>query len=58
VENDEIVFKIARVASWPVATVGSGITRGLSKVEKSLAEGGPLVTVGGPLANTQRKVKK
>jgi len=26
--------------------------------EQSLAEGGPLVTVGGPLAKTQIKVKK
>jgi len=32
--------------------------RGLSKEGQSLAEGGPLVTVAGPLANTQIKVMK
>jgi len=36
----------------------SGVTRGLSQEGQSLAEGGPLVTVEGPLAKTQKKVKK
>jgi len=35
----------------------SGVTRYLSQGE-SLAEEGPLVTIGDPLAKTQKKVKK
>jgi len=38
-------------------TPSSGANRGLSQGQ-SLAEGSPLVTVGGPLAKTQKKVKK
>jgi len=38
--------------------MSSGVTRGLSQRGKSLAEGGQLVIVGGPLAKTQKKVKK
>jgi len=36
----------------------SGVTRGLSQGGQSLAEGGPLVTVGGLLAKTQKNFKK
>jgi len=36
----------------------SGVTRSLSQGGQSLAEEGPLVTVGGPLDKTQKKVKK
>jgi len=36
----------------------SGVTRGLGQEGKSSAEGGPLLTVGDPLAKTQKKVKK
>jgi len=35
-----------------------GGTRGLSQQGQRLAEGGPLVTVGDPLAKTQKNVKK
>ena len=38
--------------------ISSGATRGLSQGGQSLAERGPLVAVGGPLAKTQKKVKK
>jgi len=43
--------------------ISSGVTAGLSQRWQSLAEGGLLVTVDstvveGPLANTQKKVKK
>jgi len=41
------------------AVSGSGVTGGLSQGGQSLAEGGPPVTtVGGPLANIQKKFKK
>jgi len=33
----------------------SGVARGLGQRRKNVAEGGPLATVGGPLANTQKK---
>ena len=33
------------------------MTRGLSQGERSLAERGPLATVGGPLDKTQKKLK-
>jgi len=35
--------------------IGSGVTCGLSQVGQSLAEGGPLVTVGGPLDKNAEK---
>ena len=35
----------------------SGVTRGLSQGGQSLAEGCSLVTVGGPLAKIQKKVR-
>jgi len=41
-----------------VLTSTSGVSRGLSQGGQILAEGDPLVTVGGPLAKTQKKVKK
>jgi len=39
------------------ADISSGVTTGLSQ-GKNLAEGGPLVTVGRPTSQTQKKVKK
>jgi len=38
--------------------IAHDITGGLSQEGQSSAEGGPPVTVGGPLAKTQKKVKK
>jgi len=40
-----------------MAPATSGLTRGLSQGWKNLPEGDPLATVGGPLANTQKKVR-
>jgi len=38
--------------------ISSGVTTGLSQRWQSLAEGALLVTVEGPLANTQKNIKK
>jgi len=40
---------------WPPT---SSVNRGLSRRGQGLAEEGTLVTVGEPLANTQKKVQK
>jgi len=41
-----------------VHVIISGVTRGLSQGRQSLAEVDPLVTIGGPLAKTQKNVPK
>jgi len=46
----------AQETQW--ATPVSGVTRGLSRGGQSLAEGGPLVTVGRPTSQNSEKVKK
>jgi len=40
------------------SVTNSGVTRGLTQGGGKLSLRGPLVTVGGPLAKTQKKVKK
>jgi len=51
---------LLQFAGGPLGSWGpsSGVTRGVSQGGQSLAEVGPLVTVGGPLAKTHKKVKK
>jgi len=40
------------------SSLSSGVSRGLSQAGQNLAEGGPLVTIKGPLANSQKNVGK
>jgi len=41
-----------------MSVMNSGVIRSLSQGGQSLSEGVTLVTVGGPRAQTQKKVKK
>jgi len=53
----ETVIVSGIVAAFEEA-LHSGVAKGLSQGEQNSTGGGPLVIVGGPLANTQKKAKK